>query len=352
LAEAACAPATCYKRVVVGAYGTAVRVFRAFDLGVVALVGLLALAGLLDRVWWVFEPADVFRLQYLVVLLAAGLAALVLRRPRLAAVAAALAAVNFAALGIPPAASLTAASNASTSRTLRLVVANVEVGNKDFAAVRRLVAQTHPDVFGVTELTPAMARHLREELPGYRTRVVQARHDAYGIGVYSRVPLPSARIVRFPADGPATVVARVRIAGRPVAVVVTHVHTPFAGSIHVRHLHALAVAARSQLGRRVVVCGDFNTPPWSGPLRDFASDARLRDVYGSHAWAGYSWPTWASVLRVPLDDCFVSDGVAVTEHHDGPNVGSDHRPLVVDLGLATSARASPPVPRVGGLENA
>jgi endonuclease/exonuclease/phosphatase (EEP) superfamily protein YafD len=36
---------------------------------------------------------------------------------------------------------------------------------------------------------------------------------------------------------------------------------------------------------------------------------------------------------VPLDNCFVSNTVAVTGHHDGPSVGSDHRPLVVDFGV-------------------
>jgi endonuclease/exonuclease/phosphatase (EEP) superfamily protein YafD len=309
-----------------------VRALRAFVAIVVALVGLTTLLGLLDRVWWVFEGADVFRLQYLFVLTAAAVVGLLLRRPRTAALAALLAAVNVAALGIPVAGNATAAPSAPTSESLRLLVANVEVGNTDFGAVERIVEQTHPDLFGVTELTPAMARQLGRKLAGYRTRVLSTRDDAYGIGVYSRIPLLSAKVAHFPPDGPPTVVARLRVAGKPVTVVVTHVHTPFAGSIHVRQLDALA-AARSQLGERVVVCGDFNTPPWSGPLRDFAADTRLHDLYGSHAWAGYSWPTWGYVLRVPIDNCFVSDGVAVTGHHDGPNVGSDHRPLVVDIGV-------------------
>jgi endonuclease/exonuclease/phosphatase (EEP) superfamily protein YafD len=309
------------------------RVLRWSVTGAVVVVGLGTLVGLLDRVSWVFEGADVFRLQYLVVLLAAGLVALTVRRPRLALVAAALAAVNVAVLGIPLTGSVTASSGGAPAGGLRLVVANVEVGNTDFGAVRRLVSETHPDLFGVTELTPAMARHLGGRLPGYRTRVLETRNDAYGIGLYSRRPLLSAKVVRFPADGPPTIVARVRAAGRPVTVVVTHVHTPFAGSIHVRHLEALASAAQSQLGERVIVCGDFNTPPWSGPLREFAADARLRDLYGSSAWSAYSWPTWAYVLRVPLDNCFVGSGVVVTAHHDGPGVGSDHRPLVVDVGV-------------------
>jgi endonuclease/exonuclease/phosphatase (EEP) superfamily protein YafD len=259
--------------------------------------------------------------------------ALPLRRPRLAALAAALAAVNFAVLGIPLTSSVTAATGTSAPPALRLVVANVEIGNRDVAAVQRLVAQTRPDVFGVTELSPYMAQHLGDSLTGYRARVVEPRSDAYGIGLYSRLPLLSAKVVRFPSDGPPTAVVRLRVAGKPVNVVITHVHTPFAGSIHVRHLDALASAVRSKLGTRVVVCGDFNTPPWSGPLRDFAGDARLHDIYGSHAWAGYSWPTWSSVLRVPLDNCFAGAGLAFTAHHDGPDVGSDHRPLVVDVGF-------------------
>jgi endonuclease/exonuclease/phosphatase (EEP) superfamily protein YafD len=311
----------------------AVRVVRWFVTGAIVLVGLATVVGLLDRVSWVFEIADVFRLQYLVVLVVTGLAALMVRRPRLALLAAVAAAVNLAVLGIPLTSSVTAAPGGARSGELRLVVANVEVGNSDFAAVHRLVAKTHPDLFGVTELTPVMARHLRRELPAYRTRVLETRDDAYGVGVYSRLPLLSAKVVRFPADGPPTVLARVRVAGQPMSVVVTHVHTPFAGSVHIRHLDALAAAARSQLGRRVIVCGDFNTPPWTGPLRDFAADARLSDLYGRSAWAAYSWPTWGYVLRVPLDNCFVSDGVAVTAHHDGPGVGSDHLPLVVDIAV-------------------
>jgi endonuclease/exonuclease/phosphatase (EEP) superfamily protein YafD len=314
-------------------YRCALRVLRVFVAGVVVLIGFATLVGLLDRFWWVFEAADVFRLQYLVVLVAAALAAFLLRRPRLAMLAAALAALNFAVLGIPVTGTVTAAPAGPVSAELRLVVANVEVGNRDFAAVRHLVAQTRPDLLGVTELTPDMARHLGEQLSGYRTSVIHPRDDAYGIGVYSRVPLLSAEVVHFPSDGPPTIVARLRISAELVTVVVTHVHTPFAGSIHVRQLDALARAVHSQLGESVVVCGDFNTPPWSGPLRDFAANSRLHDVYGNRAWAGYSWPTWGSFLRVPLDNCFVGKGLVVTGHHDGPDVGSDHRPLIVDVGV-------------------
>jgi endonuclease/exonuclease/phosphatase (EEP) superfamily protein YafD len=237
----------------------AVGFLRGAVRGLILLVGLATLLGLLDRVSWVFELADVFRLQYVAVLIGAALVALALRRPGLAGMAAVLALVNIVVLGIPLSPTAVAADGHAEG-SLRLVVANVEVGNTDFAAVAHLVAQTHPDVFGVTELTRSMAHHLAHELPQYHSRILEPRGDAYGIGVFSRVPLRSARVVSFPAEGgPPTVVARVGVAGRPVTLVVTHVHTPFAGSIHIRHLRALA-EARPSFGQRVVVCGDFNTP--------------------------------------------------------------------------------------------
>jgi endonuclease/exonuclease/phosphatase (EEP) superfamily protein YafD len=71
-------------------------------------------------------------------------------------------------------------------------------------------------------------------------------------------------------------------------------------------------------------------------MRSFAAASALRDLYGRRAWVAYSWPTWSSALRVPIDNCFVSGGVAVRSYEDGPDVGSDHRPLVVDLGVTRS----------------
>jgi endonuclease/exonuclease/phosphatase (EEP) superfamily protein YafD len=312
-------------------WSPAARAARRVVAGVVLIVGLATVLGLLDRVYWVFELADVFRLQYLALLTAAALAAALLRRPWLGGAALLLGAVNAAVLGIALIPTATAASG-TPAGSLRLVVANIEVGNTDVDAVRRLVRRTHPDLLGLTELTPALAARLEPTLHGYRGRVVATRTDAYGIGVYSRRPLHSTGIVHWPADGPPSIVVRIRVAGKPVSLVVTHVHTPFAGSIHVRQLEALA-DARPALGRRAAVCGDFNTPPWSGPIRDFAADGHLRDLYGGSAWSAYSWPTWSSLLRVPLDNCFVGEGVAVRGHYHGPDDGSDHRPLVVDIAV-------------------
>jgi endonuclease/exonuclease/phosphatase (EEP) superfamily protein YafD len=127
--------------------------------GVTILVGLLAVvtaAGFLDRVSWVFEPATVFRLQYVVLLLAAALLALVLRQRYLVVAAVALAGINIAAIAPWQHGSRSAASSADP--TLRIVAFNVKSGNHRYDQLAPLIARLQPDILGLVELTPGWAR--------------------------------------------------------------------------------------------------------------------------------------------------------------------------------------------------
>jgi endonuclease/exonuclease/phosphatase (EEP) superfamily protein YafD len=300
--------------------------------GVIALVALfggVTLISLLER--WVpyLELATVFRLQYAVLLGAAALAAILLRRFRLALVALVLAGVNVLVISQVAIASSPAIEG---SARLRVLIANVDYANRDYDRLARLIEETDPDLVGLTELTPAWVDGLEPALAAYQERRLEPQEGAYGIGVYSKVPLADLRTERFPADGPPSVVATVDLHGRPVDLVLTHIHTPFAGDIHERQLEALA-KARPRLGDRLAVCGDFNTVPWSHSLRALTENADLRSIHGRFGVPG-TWPTGTLLLRVPIDNCLVSDGVAAADSRVGPDIGSDHFPVIVDLALA------------------
>jgi endonuclease/exonuclease/phosphatase (EEP) superfamily protein YafD len=300
--------------------------------GVTVLVGLLAVvtaAGFLDRLSWVFEPATVFRLQYAALLAAAGLLALALRQPYLAAAAIALGGVNIAAIAPwqhPP-----RAAASSADPTLRIVAFNVKSRNHHYDQLAPLVARLRPDVLGLVELTPGWAQAAESASPRVRPRRFVVQRGAYGMGLLSAIQPTELSARRFPADGPPVLIARFKIRDLPVTFVLVHMHTPFAGSVHERELRALA-AARPSLGSRLIVCGDFNTVSWAAQFRDFSRSARLTDVFRG-AWHGYSWPSWSRLLGVPLDHCLISSGLAVRGRHFGPSVGSDHFPLVLDVAI-------------------
>lgn len=300
--------------------------------GLVVLTAVLAVAtaaGFLDRVSWVFETATLFRLQYAAVLLVIGALALVLRRPWLAVAGLVLAAVNVAVIAPWQEASVATASVGS--HTLRIVSFNVDEDNHRYDELRPLIARLRPDILGLVELTPEWARGAAHASARVRPRRLVPQPGAYGMGLLSDVAPTSVHARYFPADGPTTLVARFRIDRVPVTFVLVHVHTTFAGSVHARELSALA-AARSSLGSRLIVCGDFNTVPWAAQFEGFAHAAGLTDVFRG-GWHTHSWPSWSPVLGALIDHCLISDGLAVRDRSFGPSIGSDHLPLVLDVAI-------------------
>jgi endonuclease/exonuclease/phosphatase (EEP) superfamily protein YafD len=297
---------------------------------VVWLVGTLTVVALLDRLSPYVELATFFRVQYAAILLGAVMIALFLRLPRLALAAFVLLAVNLAV--VAPTWVSQPADASTQSGSLSLLVLNLNAGNDDHADVARLIGEVDADVLGLVELTPMWASELAPALDRYSHRRLKPDPGAYGIGFYSRRGFRRATIEYLPRDGPPSVVARFLIGGEPFTLVLTHVHTPFAGTIHRRQFEALA-EARDRLGERLAICGDLNSVPWSSSFRHLASAAGLTDSHRGH-WLEASWPSWGALLRVPIDNCLISNGVTVLERRYGPDVGSDHLPLVIRFGIS------------------
>ncbi|UEM19785.1 endonuclease/exonuclease/phosphatase family protein [Skermanella mucosa] len=91
-------------------------------------------------------------------------------------------------------------------------------------------------------------------------------------------------------------------------------------------LELLAEAIRNTQGP-VAVAGDFNTTPWSSEFRRFLEASGLdvpllrRGTFPSRlGWAG-----------LPIDHVLAGQGVRLRKIAPGPDVGSDHRPVVARL---------------------
>jgi endonuclease/exonuclease/phosphatase (EEP) superfamily protein YafD len=89
--------------------------------------------------------------------------------------------------------------------------------------------------------------------------------------------------------------------------------------------------ARKRTGA-LVLLGDLNTTSWSPHFRDLINTAGLKD---SRAGFGIqpTWPAGTPPLWIPLDHCLVSPEIKVHDRRVGPNVGSDHFPVIVEFSL-------------------
>jgi endonuclease/exonuclease/phosphatase (EEP) superfamily protein YafD len=308
-----------------------------------ALTAALALAvvagcvvtvlGFLDGRAFPGELLAIFRVQILAAALALAAVCALAGQRWFGAVALGLAVVN--ALGLVPAVAAGGRPDPADP-TLRLLVANVWYPGHDYAPLLDLVEREKPDVVALIELTEDWAEGVSSGLAAYRHRTLQAQSGAYGIGIYSRVPLKDARIV-YPAAGwPAVARASVTVDARSVELFVVHGPAPIRRAVAARHrdfMRGLGTLA-ADAGETALVCGDFNAAPWTAPYQELRDRGRLeRD----DPWRPFEWtyPVWNRLLHVPIDHCLASSAVAVASRR-GPTIGSDHLPLLVDVALLSA----------------
>lgn len=89
-------------------------------------------------------------------------------------------------------------------------------------------------------------------------------------------------------------------------------------------------------GDPLVVIGDWNSAPWSARFQQTLSQNGLKTAYPG------GWPRTTRfffdyrlhwILGSPVDQFAVSEGVKVLNVSTGPDIGSDHLPLIVELEL-------------------
>ncbi|HJQ58179.1 MAG TPA: endonuclease/exonuclease/phosphatase family protein, partial [Vineibacter sp.] len=234
------------------------------------------------------------------------------------------------------------------SAPLRLAWANMRNWATGANALNRLLRVETPDIVLLTELTAhhqpaatAAAYPFRSSFPSgsafdvllmSRLRPVDMRFD-YSFG--SANPVMEARF------------CSIRGTTACLAIVALHATRPalpagFFGEPATRRDGMLALAAslarrRLVAGDHVILMGDFNATPYSLVFADMTSASGLADSARAPSERPVRpRPTWLSIwpgVGLAIDHALISPGVRVVERRLGPNIGSDHRPLVLHFRL-------------------
>ena len=290
--------------------------------------GLPTLLAVFARRHWLCDVATSFPAQYASLAVVSCLAFLSVRRWQWAVAAGLIAVANLVAIWP---AHREPAGNAGTP--LRLVAANVHAANREHARFLRFVRETEPDVLLVLEVDGRWAAALAELRPSLPHRVIVPREDNFGIALLSRFPLATETLELGDAGVP-SIVARFERDGRSVVLIGTHPVPPVRSRISAernRQLAAVAATAR-KAGGAAVVAGDLNVTPWSPRFADLLRDGRLSDSRRGFGLQP-TWPAYFPPLLTPIDHVLVGDDWAVLDRRIGPDVGSDHRPVIVEMAI-------------------
>jgi endonuclease/exonuclease/phosphatase (EEP) superfamily protein YafD len=297
----------------------------------ILIVGACTLLAFSARGHWRLELMTHFRAQYFWLLALAAFLLAVARRPRLAWIAAALCAVNLVLI-VPLYFGPAIAGDRPVSRAMSL---NVYFHNQDFERTLEVIRQEDPDFVLLLEVTPAWADAMGALNATYPHKHLQPRKDSGGMALFSRVPIEDLEVRWLGESGPSVILARLVLPSGTLTLIGAHTPSPKSPRNFTARNHGLTnlgELASSRAGA-VMLLGDLNCTSWSPYFQDLLAVSGLLDSrrgFGVEA----SWPDLPLPMRIPIDHCLTTPDVSIKGRKIGANVGSDHRPLIVDFSIA------------------
>ncbi len=311
--------------------------------------GMVIAVVVFSEQFWLLDLLT-FAWQYVVV---AGLVLLVAASLTKAKVAVALA-LSALLISIYPYAAVPAAQTAARC-SFRVLTANLFIENTNGPdQFLELIRKEQPDLLVLQETPDTWQDPIRNlGLFPYETTRDLMTYDR--VKVFSRFPILRESMVSDPAideqfhKHP----VRLELGGWNRSLVLYAIHPDTPRSLQQwrernLHLETLASSVRSDLpASDVVVAGDWNTPRASGFYRDVLKKAGL-GVAGD----GDPWITSRFSLKLypyfylgsTIDHVAVSAALAVSDRRTGPMYGSNHLPVIADIGRSAPDDAQDPRP--------
>lgn len=293
---------------------------------------LATLLGFCGRLWWLFDLFSHFRVQYLFGLTAVALLLFFLRSRKAAACYAIVAVSNLAV--ILPSYFGDPGEPGDHPLQLRAMLLNVNTSSGDPVRVARMVNETGPQILVLEEISARWMVELRETLQAFPNSCVRSREDNFGIGLYSKFPLSNARVLNIGEAQLPSILADVTVETTTLAVIATHPPPPI-GARYSRWRNSQLNLIPDHLpknGSPILLLGDLNVSRWSPHFRRLLKRTGLRDSSKGRG-VQPSWPADNPLLSIPIDHCLHSPKVKIIKRTIGPDVGSDHYPLIVDIAL-------------------
>lgn len=292
------------------------------------LMGMAAAAGFLGSWWWIFDACSHFRVQYFFGFLVIGVLFGCQKEKSRAGLAAVGAGINLLVV-LPHLLETNPQSWSEGRPSLRILWWNVHSDNKNVQTLFDLIDKESPDMIALAEVNSDWKRSLDSLKKSYPYHFVEAREDNFGIALYARTPLAETQTLRCEPNGVPTLQTEIMLEGRAFCLIATH-PVPPVGSRYTqsrnRQLAWLSLLVK-QMNRPTVVVGDLNTTPWNHAFKSLVQTARLNRPAGVFP----TWPANFPLLAIPLDHCLVTSEICVAQKRIDTNLGSDHKPLIVDL---------------------
>ena len=305
-----------------------------FFLHLVAASFLASVIVVLFSQWWLFDLFTHFRIQY--VLFGFLLLPVVLWLKKYVVASIVATAVLFHSVAVwPYLQSNQAIAGDVAAPHLTIMFANIYYRAPDLTKIEAVIDRHNPDTIILAELKKSDFETLQDQVSdSYPVSHFEEGYGAYDLSFFSKTEPTSFQVIQFTEDNPSYVIEYDRD-GQPLEIVAIHPHSPIGfeptKSRDEELIAAFAYAAN--LRQPTVVIGDFNSSQFSPKFQRLLKENRFVDTqleFGIQpSWhAGY-----LPLFRIPIDQVVVNDQVKVYNRFLGEPTGSDHLPILVEVGV-------------------
>jgi endonuclease/exonuclease/phosphatase (EEP) superfamily protein YafD len=225
--------------------------------------------------------------------------------------------------------------------TIRLLIFNVFIKNREFATFLKLVEQVNPDLILLAEPDEHWTQAISALKEKYPFTVLHPLENAYGMALYSRLELINPKLNFFIEDDIPSIITGVKLdSGESINLYCLHPRPPVpteSDRSNERDAELLIVGRMiNKSDAPTIVAGDLNDVAWSRTTNLFQKISGLLDPrIGRGLYSSFHADHPA--IRFPLDHVFHSNHFRLAELKRLPNIGSDHFPIYIALSYEKTA---------------
>ena len=228
--------------------------------------------------------------------------------------------------------------NSKKNASIKILLSNVLFTNKRYDLVLDMIEKEEPDIIVLQEVNDFWDKKFSELKDTYPYgKYYPEERNYFGLSVYSKIPLEAIKLHNY------TCVAyimpyisfQINIDGKTISFYTTHTLPPSNKNHHkLRNKHLKHIAEWVNASNTpCVVIGDLNITPFSVYFKDFTKET---DLVSSRIGKGFN-PTWCTYfpnfMLVPIDFILHSKDLEALSIKTDYYVGSDHLPVIVELGI-------------------
>ena len=218
------------------------------------------------------------------------------------------------------------------NKSYRLLTSNVLTSNHQHQRLIELIRTEQPDIVVVLEINHDWTQDLERLADEYPYRHLHPEEHNFGIGVLSKIPWTAVETKFSETIELPWIKTKFDLEGKPVELIAVHPLPPMGSrNSKLRNDEMMNVSSQFNPQASRVMTGDFNMPPWSPWFARVTSNSQTVDAargFGpTRTWQVF--PTIVGGLKI--DHALLSNDFYVHDFRVGPDIWSDHRPIIVDF---------------------